>query len=411
MSVLGLLSQVKFFIGFDNFDTSSWSFDLNTKATSLVFLTFSLIVTAHQFVGDPIDCVVQDVPQPVMDTYCWIHSTFTLPRRGWTDADFVGEPYAHPGVGNEKPGEVVTAHKYYQWVCFMLFLQAALFYLPRMLWTYLESDTMRKTIPAELMYKVSDPRMPWFPKPLELISRQDLVEELAAKVSSTCRRRFGGLGRQQYRRYCLEFLSCEVLAFVNLVLQMALIDTFVGGMFMAYGPMVWEVISQDPETRSDHMNLVFPKVGKCTFHRAGPSGTVQKFDGMCVLPVNVFNEKIYAFLWFWMMFAAVVTLFSFLFRLLTWWMACLRSRLILNKSHDHLPKKVVDKLVAGLGFGNWFFLCQMSNNLDPRTFVTICQRIEQDLHRDSNSARGEESLKGSSEETNELEKFELEKLA
>ena len=28
--------------------------------------------------GDPIDCIVGDaVPSDVMDTYCWIHSTFT----------------------------------------------------------------------------------------------------------------------------------------------------------------------------------------------------------------------------------------------------------------------------------------------------------------------------------------------
>ena len=33
------------------------------------------------FIGDPIDCIVNDVPTGVMDTYCWIHSTFTLPYR------------------------------------------------------------------------------------------------------------------------------------------------------------------------------------------------------------------------------------------------------------------------------------------------------------------------------------------
>ena len=32
--------------------------------------------------GDPIDCIVDpDVPQNVMDTYCWIHSTFSIPNR------------------------------------------------------------------------------------------------------------------------------------------------------------------------------------------------------------------------------------------------------------------------------------------------------------------------------------------
>jgi len=47
------------------------------------------------------------------------------------------------------------------------------------------------------------------------------------------------------------------------------------------------------------MNRVFPKVTKCTFHAYGPSGTVERHDGLCVLALNIINEKIYVFLWLW----------------------------------------------------------------------------------------------------------------
>ena len=30
-------------------------------------------------------------------------------------------------------------------------------------------------------------------------------------------------------------------------------------------------------------------------------------DGLCVLPLNVINEKIYVFLWFWFIFLALIT--------------------------------------------------------------------------------------------------------
>ena len=37
---------------------------------------------------------------------------------------------------------------------------------------------------------------------------------------------------------------------------------------------------------------------KCTFHKFGSSGEIEKHDAMCILPLNIVNEKIYIFLWF-----------------------------------------------------------------------------------------------------------------
>ena len=67
----------------------------------------------------------------VMDTYCWIHSTFSV------DSRLIGEDgydRAHPGVApptDLDEGKEFRYHKYYQWVCFTLFFQALLFYIPR----------------------------------------------------------------------------------------------------------------------------------------------------------------------------------------------------------------------------------------------------------------------------------------
>ena len=68
-------------------------------------------------------------------------------------------------------------------------------------------------------------------------------------------------------------------------------------------------------------NLYFflfpPQVTKCTFHKYGSSGTVETHDGLCILPLNIFNEKIYIFLWFWFVSLAVVSGVGLLYRLAT----------------------------------------------------------------------------------------------
>ena len=38
---------------------------------------------------------------------------------------------------------------------------------------------------------------------------------------------------------------------------------------------------------------------QCTFHKFGTSGEVEKHDALCLLPLNIVNEKVYIFLWFW----------------------------------------------------------------------------------------------------------------
>ena len=62
------------------------------------------------------------------------------------------------------------------------------------------------------------------------------------------------------------------------------------------------------------MAVVFPKVTKCTFHKYGPSGSIQTHDGLCVLPLNIINEKIYVFMWLWFVLPSSITAIFLLYR-------------------------------------------------------------------------------------------------
>ena len=82
-------------------------------------------VWSRQYVGNPIDCVhTKDIPEDVLNTYCWIHSTYTIPSAFWKR---IGIDVAHPGIDKTVDPEERRYVRYYQWVCFCLFFQVSQF--------------------------------------------------------------------------------------------------------------------------------------------------------------------------------------------------------------------------------------------------------------------------------------------
>ena len=75
------------------------------------------------------------IPGDVLNGYCWISSTFTLPKHFEVnrtpeavvvDVVLQGEPGVdnlHHGVGPEEEGDERVYHAYYQWVPFFLSFQ------------------------------------------------------------------------------------------------------------------------------------------------------------------------------------------------------------------------------------------------------------------------------------------------
>lgn len=86
---------------------------LHYSFTVIILLGFCVVVTTKQYVGDPIDCIKdENVPQSVINTYCWIHTTYTIPRtleRG-------SRGLAHPGIDATQDESEFKYHRYYQWV-------------------------------------------------------------------------------------------------------------------------------------------------------------------------------------------------------------------------------------------------------------------------------------------------------
>jgi innexin len=322
-------------------------FRLHYKATVIILIAFSLLVTSRQYIGDPIDCIVDEIPLNVMDTYCWIYSTFTIPNRL---TGIAGKDVAQPGVGSHVEGEdEVKYHKYYQWVCFVLFFQAILFYIPRYLWKTWEGGRIKML--------VLDLNCPVINDECKDERKKILVEYFSENLN-------------RHNFYAFRFFICEALNFINVLGQIYFMDFFLDGEFSTYGSDVVRFTEMEPEERGDPMARVFPKVTKCTFHKYGPSGSVQKFDGLCVLPLNIVNEKIYVFLWFWFYILTILSGISLLYRaaVVVWpkvrlYLLRTRSRL---SDHDD-----VEQIAQKCQIGDWFVLYQLGKNIDPLIYKEV----------------------------------------
>ena len=92
-------------------------------------------------------------------------------------------------------------------------------------------------------------------------------------------------------------------------------DRFFNGAFLTFGLEVIAFAERDQEDRLDPMIYIFPRMTKCTFHKFGTSGEVEKHDALCILPLNIVNEKIYIFLWFWLLLLGALSTLVVAYRL------------------------------------------------------------------------------------------------
>ena len=116
--------------------------------------------------------------------------------------------------------------------------------------------------------------------------------------------------------WAIKMILIDLLYLLNVMFNIYFINLFLGYEFTTFGIDVVRFMETDFENRTDPMMKVFPRVTKCSFYTYGASGTIQNHDAMCILPINIVNEKIYVFFWFWLVLLCCVTLLDLIYQVL-----------------------------------------------------------------------------------------------
>ena len=155
-------------------------------------------------------------------------------------------------------------------------------------------------------------------------------------------------------------------------------DRFFDGTFLTYGIEVISFAERDQEDRIDPMVYIFPRMTKCTFHKFGPSGEIEKHDAMCILPINIVNEKIYIFLWFWMALLLVLTFLSNIFRFFIIVSPRIRAYLMYIR-YRLIKKECINIIIKQTKMGDWFLLYLLGQNIDSVVFKEVVHELAKKL--------------------------------
>ncbi|KAK2713469.1 innexin inx2-like [Artemia franciscana] len=365
-------SQVKIKHGKVHIDNPM--FRLHYRFSFLLLCLCCLLSTSRQYFGEHIQCIQDSagVPPKVLNNYCFIMSTFSVPK-SYTGK--IGEDIPYMGIGNpgkqqshgryghnvfrasaqnaSDEGSDVIYHNYYQWVPFCLFLQAIMFYTPYFIWKRNDNNKVRTVIQGLNIYELEGQKR----EKQEDVLAMYFLERLHIHV-----------------RWALSYFVCELLCLVNVIGQMFFTNYFLGGTFLTYGVQVFEFLDQDAEVRADPMAVVFPRVTKCTFHKFGSSGTIQRHDAMCVLALNVINEKIYVFLWFWFILLGVLTAFHLIYRIATLSSYTVRKNVIKAKTGLG-SREYLNMVVPRCDIADWLLLSFLSKNMEVLAFNEFLERL------------------------------------
>ncbi|XP_022919626.1 innexin inx1 [Onthophagus taurus] len=356
-----LLGGLAGFLKYQQVKTDCALFRLHNQFTSVLLFGCSLIITASQYVGQPIQCLVDGLPKHVVNTYCWIQSTFTMPEAFRRE---IGKEVAHPGIANDFGAvEERKYYTYYQWVCFVLFFQGIACYLPHIIWKMGEGQLMR-TLVMGMNLGICYPEEKHAKKKI-------VLEYLMSHI-------------KRHNLYVIRYWICEALCLVNIIVQMYLMNKFFGGEFLSYGWKVMDFSDSPQENRVDPMVYVFPRVTKCLFHKYGATGTIQTHDSMCILPLNIVNEKTYIFIWFWYVILATALSLLIIYRVLIITIPKLRPR-IMHAKNKGIPVEICQAVSRKVDLGDWWILLMLGTNMDPLIYREIISELAKKIDTDASN--------------------------
>ena len=149
MKMADLIGHIAKYFKLNESNIDNLFFKLFYHGTFILFFGGSMLGAMSQYFGDPINCDFKGVNNIMATDYCWIHGSSHFPGEYQqhmmciVDMDHFNVTWVHRygphlPIPNDGPDT-----SYYQWVTFVLLLQAGSFVLPYKLWSIMEGGLIQ----------------------------------------------------------------------------------------------------------------------------------------------------------------------------------------------------------------------------------------------------------------------------
>ncbi|CAF1088907.1 unnamed protein product [Rotaria sp. Silwood1] len=300
---------------------------LNHRHTVFMLLIFSAILTSRLFISDLIICWTpgEFTGNFVSYTrqYCYVTNTY-----------YISMNETIPTLSNSHMRRRRSIY-YYQWLPILLAFQSLLFLIPRLIWSNFNSRcgiSVQHCLSPKFDYRTNRYKVHHITTMLNLLARaknydfnrmtsNDTKGSLNSNSLSSNR---AGLfqflnifcipfifyNTNSFRGYYLVnlFIMVKILFLINSSLQLFFLNTLLTKNSIFYGLEVLENFR-----RGEYVigTKIFPLSVYCDFNIV-KIGQPTLYTVQCLLPMNVFNEKIFTIIWFWLLFLTIANFKSVL---------------------------------------------------------------------------------------------------
>lgn len=155
------------------------------------------------------------------------------------------------------------------------------------------------------------------------------------------------------------------------ILNIIIINMIVPEFWNRYARAITALFTGDPANWMEHSDALFPKAAKCSYKAFGPSGSLQVFDALCLLPLNILNQKLFIIVWIWYIIQLITSILNLIYWIVVSYSESVRIYILREKSMKSVSRKLITHASRKAHLGHFFVLNQIAKNTNAVTFVEL----------------------------------------